>query len=73
MDKAIYAAQVYKYPVGGNVLDNSFEYLPFFELADNLLFLFWNRPSGSRCARSTTSNSSGDMSSNVDALAMVPS
>jgi TnpA family transposase len=33
----------------------------------------WNRPSGSRCARSTPFTSPGDMSSNVEALAMVPS
>lgn len=33
----------------------------------------WNRPSGSRCARSTTSSSSGDMLPNVEALDMVPS
>jgi hypothetical protein len=33
----------------------------------------WNRPSGSRCARSTPFSSSGDMRSNVEALDMVPS
>jgi hypothetical protein len=31
----------------------------------------WNGPSGSRCARSTTFSSGGDMLSNVDALGMV--
>jgi len=33
----------------------------------------WNRPSGSRCARSTTFRSPGDMSPNVEASVMFPS
>jgi len=33
----------------------------------------WNRPAGSRFARSTPFTSPGDLSSHVEALAMVPS
>ena len=36
VDKAIYAAQVDKYAIGGDVLDGAFQYLTLFEMADNL-------------------------------------
>ncbi len=39
MDEAVYAAEVDKYAVGGDVLDGTFEYLTLFELGDDFTLL----------------------------------
>ena len=37
MNKPVYTTQVDKHTVGSDILDHSFEHLPFFELADDLV------------------------------------
>ena len=42
MNQSIYTSKVDKYPVRCNVLHDTFQYLTFFQLADNLFFLLFD-------------------------------
>ncbi len=42
VDKSVYTTQVDEYPIRGNILNDTFEYLAFFQLTDDLAFLLFD-------------------------------